>query len=583
MQPSSDQSGSAAPGGGALRRWGPIAAIVVVLAVVGALVVFSGDDDEPETTDSAATDDGAGDGGAGDGGDGGEAPEGAVTYAMAEAAGTVGDYTWMDSCDTETGLVSMPNQFAGECYANVEDNGGATYAGVTEDEIKVVVYQAPEDDPVLSFITAPIANDDTNPQEAETLQGYTDMFNAIYQTYGRKVVLEFMTGSGTSTDEVAARADAVKAMEELGAFAVWGGPVLSNAWTEEIKARGGVCIGCPGLRDAAPSVFGIVPSAQQTRQAWIDWVGQKLAGKPAEYAGDESMHGTERVFGQLYIDTGSADVQEGLDEQDELVAEAGFEITERVGYELNPGTLAEQASTAIARLQEAGVTSVIIGGDPIAPKTFTEVATQQGFFPEWILNGAALQDTSAFGRTYDQQQWAHAFGISALAARTVNGLGDAERVYQWWAGEYPPADDTVGVLWPLPAVFFSGVQAAGPNLTMESFRDGLFSIPPNEANPTQQGYSYGEHGIWPQVDYGGIDDFAEVWWDPTVEGDDEIRKPGTGMYQSVDGGRRYRLGEWPDELRFFDLEGAVAIYEELPPEWAPAAPPPPPGSPAAGG
>ena len=74
-----------------------------------------------------------------------------------------------------------------------------------------------------------------------------------------------------------------------------------------------------------------------------------------------------------------------------------------------------------------------------------------------------------------------------------------------------------------------------------------------------------------------------MWWDPTVEGDDEIRKPGTGMYQSVDGGTRYRLGEWPDDLRMFDPEGAVAIYEELPPEWAPADPPPPPASPAAGG
>lgn len=571
MQPSSDQSGSAAPGAGALRRWGPIAAIVVVLALVGGLLAFGGDGgDDDEGADPPATD-------AGD-----EGPEGAVTYAMAVEAGTVDELEWLASCDTETGLVSMPNQYAAECYASVEDNGGATYQGVTAEEIKVVVYQAPEDDPVLAFITAPIAADDTNAQQAETLQTYTDMFNAIYQTYGRKVVLEFMTGSGTSTDEVAARADAVKAMEEMEAFAVLGGPVLSNAWTEEVKARGGVCIGCPGLRDAAPSVFGIIPSASQTRHMWIDYVGTKLAGRPAEHAGDEAMHGTERVFGQLYIDTGSADVQEGLDEQDELVADAGFEVVERIGYELNPGTLAEQASTAIARLQAAGVTSVIIGGDPIAPKTFTEVATQQGFFPEWILNGAPLQDTTAFGRTYDQAQWAHAFGISALAARTVNGLGDAERVYQWWAGEYPPADDTVGVIWPLPVVLLTGLQAAGPNLTMESFRDGLFSVPPNEANPTQQGVSYGDHGIWPHVDYGGIDDFAEVWWDPTVEGDDEIRKPGVGMYRSVDGGRRYRLGEWTDELKVFSLDGAVAIYEELPPEWAPPDPPPPPGSPAAG-
>ena len=577
MQPSVDNSGSAAPGGGAgLRRWGPIIAIVVVLAIIGALVALSGgDDDEDATSDGGDTTETTEEAG-------GDGPEGAITYNQAKADGTLADHTFLESCDTDTGRVAMPNQFAAECYANADDNGGATAPGVTADEIKVVVYLTPENDAVLNFITAPIKNDDTNEQDAETLQVLTDMFNATYQTYGRKVVLEFLTGSGPVTDEVTARADAVKAMEEMGAFAVWGGPALSNAWTEEIKARGGVCIGCPGLRDAEPSVFGIVPSTPQIQQQWIEYVSKKLAGKPAVHAGDESMHDTERVFGQLYIDTGSADVQENLDRQAELVEEAGFEIAEQIGYELNPGTLAEQASTAIARLQEAGVTSVIIGGDPIAPKTFTEVATQQGYFPEWILNGAALQDTTAFARTYDQQQWAHAFGISSLATRTVNGLGDAERVYQWWAGEYPPADDTIGVLWPLPATFFTGLQAAGPNLTMESFRDGLFSIPPAESAITQQIYSYGDHGIWEDVDYGGIDDFVELWWDPTVEGDDEIRKPGVGMYQAVDGGKRYLLGEWPEELKVFDPDGAVAIYDELPPGEAPPDVPPFPGSPAAG-
>src|SRR3546814_5280372 len=107
------------------------------------------------------------------------------------------------------------------------------------------------------------------------------MFNATYQTYGRKVELEFMDGSGMSNEEVPARADAVKAMEEMGAFAVWGGPILSPAWTEEIQARGGVCLGCPAVSDAEPSVFGIVPSARQTRIHLVEYLDKKLNGKPA--------------------------------------------------------------------------------------------------------------------------------------------------------------------------------------------------------------------------------------------------------------------------------------------------------------
>ncbi len=577
MQPSADQSGSAAPGSGALRRWGPIAAIVAVIAIVIGVVAFSGgDDDDPSGTDSAASDDGGSDGGDGD------APDGAISFSSAEEQGILDDLTFEESCDMETGVVSMPNAFAPECFANVDDNGGATAPGVTEDTIKVVVYVAPDTDPVLDFITAPINADDTNEQIKATYQGYADMYNAVYQTYGRTVELEFLDGSGQSADEVQARADAVKAMEEMGAFAVWGGPVLSNAWTEEIKARGGVCIGCPALRDAEPSVFTITPSASQLSQHFVEYLSKKLAGKPAEHAGDESMHGTERVFGQLYIDTGSQDVQDGLDETQALLDEAGIEFVEKIGYELDPGTLAEQASTAIARLQAAGVTTVIIGGDPIAPKTFTEVATQQGYFPEWILNGAALQDTTAFGRTYDQEQWSHAFGLSSLAARVVNGLGDAERLYQWWAGEYPPAVDSAGVLQPNPAMFFLGVQGAGPNLTAETFRQGMFSYPPGRSTVTQQVISYGDHGLWDGDDYAGIDDMTELWWDPTVEGPDEIRKDGVGMYRYVDGGTRYLIGDWPDDLRVFDPEGTSTVYQELPPGEEVPDVPPHPDSPAAG-
>jgi hypothetical protein len=476
----------------------------------------------------------------------------------------------------------MPNAYEMECFADVADNGGATAPGVTAETVKVVVYQAPENDPVLDFITGPINADDTSAQLAATYQGFTDMFNAVLQTYGRTVELEFLQGSGTSADEVAARADAVKAMD-MGAFAVWGGPVLSNAWTEEIKARGGVCIGCPALRDAEPSVFGITPSAAQIRRHFVEYLAKKLAGHPAEHAGDEGMRATERVFGLLYIDTGSQDIVDGLADLHELLDDAGIDLAEEIGYELNPGTLAEQASTAIARLQAAGVTSVIIGGDPIAPKTFTEVATQQGYFPEWVLNGAALQDTTAFGRTYDQQQWAHAFGISSLEARTRNGLGDAERLYQWWAGEYPPADDTVGVLYPNPLMFFAGLQAAGPDLTMETFRAGIFHAGPGKSRATQQIITFGEHGLWDDPDYNGIDDMTEIWWDPTVSGDDEIRKPGTGMYRYVDGGKRYLPGDWPSELNVFDPAGTTTVYDELPEGEAPPDVPSPPGSPAAGG
>ena len=33
-------------------------------------------------------------------------------------------------------------------------------------------------------------------------------------------------------------------------------------------------------------------------------------------------------------------------------------------------------------------------------------ATNQGYYPEWIITGSGLSDTTAAGRLYDQTQWA---------------------------------------------------------------------------------------------------------------------------------------------------------------------------------
>jgi len=54
----------------------------------------------------------------------------------------------------------------------------------------------------------------------------------------------------------------------------------------------------------------------------------------------------------------------------------------------------------------------------------TQEATRQGYGPEWVLLGAGGAsggltgaDTTFSGRTYDQTQWAHAFGLSFSGAR----------------------------------------------------------------------------------------------------------------------------------------------------------------------
>jgi hypothetical protein len=567
MQPSSTSAGPER--GSPLRRWGPLVGIVVVIAVVIAVVAINaGGNDKSSTGAGDTTTTSAGQT---------APPEGAVSFSQAKKDHL--DVAFPDTCDQTTGRVAIPNYFAPECYANVADNGGATAPGVTGDTITVVAYIAPDTDPILDFITGPINADDTGAQAKETYQGYTDLYNQYFQLYGRHVDLKFLDGSGTSDDPVQARADAVKAVEEMHAFAVWGGPVLSPAWTEEIKARNVVCLGCPAVIDNAPSSFPVVASGAQTRLQLAEYIEKKLAGKPAEFAGDDAFKTKDRVFGQIYLQTAGGNQDKDAANFKAALAEANVALAEQIQYQLDPGTLAQQAATVIAKLKSSGVTTVLFNGDPIAPATFTREATAQGYFPEWIYGGSALVDTTAFGRTFDQQQWAHAFGISSLPARTAPNVGAATYLYNWFKGTDPPANDTAGVLWPQPALFFAALQAAGPHLTLDTFRDGLFSATPAARAVTQPYVSYGDKGIWPGTDYNGIDDFTEIWWDPNATGVDELNKQGTGMVRYVDGGKRYLPGEWTSDLKVFDPANSVTMYTELPPGETPKGYP----SPAGGG
>jgi hypothetical protein len=558
MQPSSDQPVSNR--NRQLKRWGPLIAIAVVVVVIVVIVAVAGggDDKKAETT-------GTGTGSSTPSG----GPAGALTYAQAKADGTVDQHTF-PHCDTSTGNVAMPFFFAAPCYANVKDNGGSTAPqGITKDTITIGVYVAQESDAVLDYITQAINNNDTNAQVKATYQGYVDMFNSLYQTYGRKVVIKFIDASGGSQDEVAARADAVKAADDLKVFAVWGGPVLTSAFADELAARHVLCIGCTAgdpsfYTDRAPYLFSVAINQQQVQDHVVEYIDKELNGFNAKFAGSDDLKAKKRKFGYLWIESND-DSKKGADRFVSKLKDDDIQLGANVSYTLDPSRLQEQATSAIAKFKQAGVTSIVFSGDPVAPSTFTKEATAQDYFPEWVLGPQALVDTNAFARTYDQKQWAHAFGPSPLATRFTPELAPSFSLYKWFKGTNPPAIDTNPVLFPQPSLFFAGVQAAGPNLNVDTFKQGLFERPTQKQAVTQSYISFGRQGFWDYDDYNGGDDMTEVWWDPTAKGPDEIRKQGTGMWRFVDGGQRYLPGKWPKgESKAFDKAGTVTILDQPP-------------------
>jgi hypothetical protein len=176
-----------------------------------------------------------------------------------------------------------------------------------------------------------------------------------------------------------------------------------------------------------------------------------------------------------------------------------------------------------------------------------------------------LTDTAIFARTYDQKQWAHAFGISLLAARTDPSVSGSIYLYHWYYGKNPPAATGAATTTPDVTLLFVGLQGTGPDLTPANFLAALFAAPRPAEALTQPMITYGNHGIWPQTDYLGSDDATEIWWNPNAVGPDELNHPGKGLYEYVQGGKRYLPGQWPDVAPdVFTTNGAVTIYGTLP-------------------
>jgi hypothetical protein len=550
-----------------LRRYGPFGLIIVVVAIIALVtVVFGGDDDDSDRagTEIASNEE--------------LIRSGPTTPEKAELMGD-DDIDFGRNCDVETGRIAIPSVYAPPCVAPFDgENGGATAQGVTSDSIKLVAYSFdPEQDPLLSSQIDAAGGDISIETAQETTQGYVDLYSAMFETYGRRVDVEFYLATGSYNDAAAAKADAI-AIAEKKPFAVINGPLqVTQEFASELAANDILCLGRCALalteeftKDVAPYTWGVGPSPQQASRLSAEMIGTQVGPGPVEFAGDPALEGKERVYGLVHFETEDGRYQNTMKVYKSALKEYGIEIASDVPFVLDLARQQENARTIITKLKDAGVTTVIFYGDPITPGAISKEATAQEYFPEWIVGPTVLADSTFFGRTYDQQQWAHAVGVSLPPGRGEEETRDAYRLYEWFHGT-PPPNNTYNVIWPDVNLFMVGVHLAGPDLTPETFRDALFRYPPSGGGPTNAHTSRGEHGFWPYLDLWGTDDAALIWWDPEVEGETENGIQGVGMYRYANGGKRYKLGEWPSKSGggLFDVESSVTIHPTLPPEDTP--------------
>jgi hypothetical protein len=520
-----------------------------------------------------------------------KAPRGAGTPVAASGIGTAAALD-NPKCQHDNPNYGVYGRFSGtsvgggpicvKAWKDGDDNGGATSQGVTKDAITVVAVVPNETQLTGTSAaagTAPVSRVDQSPggTYADAIHDYLLPLMKYYETWGRDVDVKFVTSSGS--DEASQRADAVT-IKALTPFAVMdmvttGLDVLD---AEIAKAKifvYGDATTAAKSQAQAPYRWGL-SDAQSAAVNSGEVIGKQLVGKKAEYAGDGVKKQT-RKFGVVYIPT-LIDIAQFKS----YFSKFGGTLTTESPYSSNGTTFGddalaqEQAPIIVTKMKSSGVTTVVLLSDVAMNKAMMAQATKQEWFPEWYITGAVFQDIAIFARSYDQEQFAHAFGVSNLApyvqpdptpAPPAVALSTQLLPLTWYWGETRGTQVTSVVPRDLTWLM-RGIHTAGPRLTPKTFRQGLFSIPASggaaQNYPTGALVGYGQNPGLPYDEYMDLSlDFVPVWWDPDTTGPSNgTGTVGKGVITFVNGAKRYRASTWPTKpFAWFEKAGTVVGFD----------------------
>jgi hypothetical protein len=468
------------------------------------------------------------------------------------------------NCDATTKRVKLQWYTAAPCVRpwKGSDNGGATEQGVTRDAIKVAfIYTDPLPDNIKN--QGNIINQATKQagSEPDSIIDTSKVFESVYEEWGRKIDFVFVPASGP--DEAAQRADAVKiaAMKPFAVLTSYaaGGAVFQAAIQDKVPVI--ITPFCCGLIAAEAQSNPLVQNA-------AEWVGKALVGRKAKWAGDTGLQSKERVFG-VVAPTGPV----GIDDQvfSKALAKFGGRVASTVSYPSGtvvfqpPPESVEAAPTMITKLKAAGVTTIVDFADGLSmTPALTRAATQQNYFPEWVVTGNGYHDLDVLARGADQKQWAHAFGLLYFPPYINIPKDQQTGLFQWYWGTNQGT--TSGAATSLMTSLHTGVHLAGPKLTAKTFERALVDrYPPtggafsNQVTTIEQ--SWAKFGTAPPRGS------AVGWWSPDTVGPSQVLGTvGPGMYMFMNGGKRYVGGHFPKgEPKLFDKSVAVSAFDALPP------------------
>lgn len=471
------------------------------------------------------------------------------------------------------------------------DNGGATWSGVSRDEVRILVrIEGGEDvylpppavrstpdsgqtpaDQYLDLGLPPRADEPIGIEGLRDLQTY---FNRRYQTYGRRLRLIVYFDSGYSLPESTAAPLAVEndvLTDPFAAISLNRDAPFVDDYLVALARRGVVAF--DGWQYRSRRFFATAPgflwsyhaSIDQQAELFASYVCTKVVGHPVAIAGDPLLRGAPRRLALLHTANPSQRDYRALAARIRTRLEAcGASIVAEATYRTNgeectnlPHEQDEddirKARADLARFRAAGVTTILWPGCPTSAHPVA--ATLDAWLPEWVLVGDPYMSQAGIAGTV----------AGAAAAWDGHAVMVSARPFQpplWetrcWAAieEVDPGTDepqgrfdSCTGFGPLQQVV-AGVQLAGPRLDPSTFAAGFRQLVVRGSSDPQV-----PSCVYTAGDYSCIKDGQALLFDaggstgqPTLVdglsrgGVLELPQP---CWRAIEGGRRYLAGAWP--------------------------------------
>jgi hypothetical protein len=444
------------------------------------------------------------------------------------------------------------------------DNFGATYQGVTAEEVRILIYvsggvrytsssNASVSPSGEYFDLAESAKDDEF-LVVKGMRAWQRYFNDRFQTYGRFVhFFVYFDDCGGSCSPESRRANAADNYARVKPFAVLtdvthGGNEVD--YVEAMARRGVLNFGTltgkseSFFRKFPKLIWGYDPSIEYQAEAYSSYVCAKVVGKPAVLAGGEFTN-QPRKLGLFHTsDENHSDRIRLAELVQQKVEACGGEI---VGTATFPrcclvqdptGVDPDEVATNMAQFREDGITTILWPGG--MEGYHASAAFSQGYYPEWIVLGDDLLDGNEQNRRARNGPSFDGRAI-LITPEVYQPPRQQQRCYQ----SYREADtsmnekDLVYVCGYYPNLFqlFTGIQVAGPRLGPTSVDKGYHAIPAVRSKDNQSPACFYNAG-----DYTCAKDNQIEIWEDQMTPPEESRN---GCWRIIADGGRYFPGQYP--------------------------------------